>query len=104
MARQSLPRVLVVGGDRRFAALKVPGAAIEAVPSSRNGGNGRLYGAKAAILGGAIALVVVLVNWLGHSDSDAVNAACRAAGVRLLFVSGSSSAIKREVTAFLAGR
>jgi hypothetical protein len=104
MASNSLPRVLVVGGDDRFAILEICGAAVEAVPSSRNGGNGGVRRAKATILGGALDLVVVLVRWLGHSDSAAVNAACRTAGVPLLIVRGSSSAIKREVAAFLAGR
>ncbi len=104
MASGSLPRVLVVGGDDRFATLEVRGAAVEAVPSSRHGGNGGLRRAKATILGGALDLVVILVRWLGHSDSDAVCAACRAAGVPLLIVRGSSSSIKRDVAAFLAGR
>lgn len=104
MASCSLPRVLVVGGDDRFASLEVCGAAVDAFPSSRHGGNGGLRRAKAIILGGALDLVVVLVRWLGHSDSDAVTAACRTAGVPLLIVRGGSSAIKREVTAFLAGR
>lgn len=83
--------VLVVGGDARQGDRQVGDAIVKAIASSKFGGNGANRALIAAIRGGAVALVVVLARWLGHSEAHAIYAACRSVGIRYLIVRGGLS-------------
>ncbi len=94
--------VAVVGGDGAQVVPGVVGAAIRQFPSSRDGGNGRLQHALAAIRGGAFALVLVLVRRSSHADSEAVRRACRNSGVRVRVVTGGMTSVARAVRDLIA--
>jgi hypothetical protein len=94
--------VAVVGGDGARQVPLVAGAVICQFPSVREGGNGRQQHAIAAIRGGAFALVLVVVRWMGHSHCDNVRRACRRSGVPCLVVVGGMASVARVVEAFVA--
>ena len=102
MAVGALSRVLVVGGDGRVAAVAIEGARLHVLASSRFGGNGGPRRARAVIQSSGADMVVLLIRWLGHTESGAVVAACRAAGIPVLVVRGSASALKRELAHYMA--
>lgn len=83
---------VLVGGDARQGTRRVGRALVRAVASSKFGGNGAHRALIAAIGGGRVQLVVLLTRWLGHSETGAITAACRRAGVRYLLVGGGLSA------------
>jgi|GEM_PF-6603000 len=93
--------VAIIGGDGRGHDLGIPHATFRSYPSPRYAGNGTLHRAVAAVGGGTIHLVVMLVRWLGHSDFRRINGACKAADVPVLLVAGGISAARREVQLFL---
>jgi hypothetical protein len=84
--------VLLVGGDARHGTRFIGDALVRAVASSKFGGNGSVRSLVAAIRGGRVGLVVLLARWIGHSEAGAITAACRAVGVRCVFVDGGFSA------------
>ena len=93
--------IAVIGGDGRRLDLPFPTAIVRSFPSPRYGGNGSLRRAVAAIAGGRVGLVVLLVRWLGHSDSRSVAGICKSNGVPLLTVRGGASEAHRRVAEFL---
>jgi hypothetical protein len=103
MATGSVQQAVIVGGDTRFGAVTAAGWDIHAFASSRYGGNGSIHRAETTITGGTVDLVLVLVRWLGHSDSERVTRSCAAAGVPFLLVRGGFSAVRRELQAFARG-
>ena len=90
----SPPDIALFGGDARYGS-DVPG--LRTYPSSRTGGQGRIRSLLAAIGGGAISAVVILVRWVGHSERDAVHDACARAGLPCLDVPGGWSAARRSI-------
>lgn len=91
--------VLVIGGDgRRFGGRHGRGVEIRACASSKYGGNGRLHGVLAAIRAGAFDLVLVMIRWLGHSESAAITAACRIAGVPFRMIPGGMTSASRALS------
>lgn len=94
--------VAVVGGDGAHVLPDVIGAAIRQFPSSGFGGNGRHQHTLAAIRAGSFALVVILVRWSGHADSDGVRRACRNTGVPYRVVTGGMTSVARIVRALVA--
>ncbi len=95
------PAIVIVGGDGRGHDLRVAPASIRSFASPRYGGNGSLRRAVAAINGGTVDLVVLLVRWLGHSEFHSIVAACNAAEIPVLLVAGGFSAARRQVREFL---
>ncbi len=97
------PAIAIVGGDGRDHTIRVT-AEVRSYPSSRDGGNGTIRRAIAAIKRGKIQLVVLLVRWLGHPEYQSVVKACKVAGVRCLTVPrGSVSTHQQEVEDYLSG-
>ncbi|UQA61348.1 hypothetical protein [Polyangium aurulentum] len=102
--RACKPAIAIVGGDGRAHHIRVS-AVIRSFPSGRYGGNGSIRRAVAAIDGGKVELVVLLVRWLGHSEYDAVVKACKSAQVLFLIVAkGSVTAHQQEVQEYLNAR
>ena len=93
--------VAVVGGRRSPTIPDVVGAEVRHFPSSGYGGNGRHQSALAAIRGGGFALVLIVVRWMGHADSDGVRRACRNSGVRFRVVTGGMGSVARELRALV---
>ena len=94
--------VAVIGGNGTFVP-DVDGAVLHGFSSTRDGGNGRRRSAVVAIRGGGFVLVIVVVRWLAHGDSDSVRAACRRAGIPCRIVAGGMTAVARAVRAFVEG-
>jgi hypothetical protein len=94
-AGRSLPllAIAVIGGDARQCAAHTDAATIRLFSSSNDGGNGRLRAALAAIRRGSFD-VVVLLRWLGHSDSQVMVSACAAAAIPARVVSGGMTAAR----------
>jgi hypothetical protein len=92
--RESTSRseIVIVGGDARQGDRLIRGFRIRAVASTKHGGAGEHRALIAAIRGGNIQLVLLLVRWLGHPESHAIAATCRAVGVRCLVVTAGLSA------------
>lgn len=90
-------RVAVVGGDGRHGDVNLPGVQTRSFPSRRDGGRRGQGSILSAIRLGAIDVVLVLVRFMGHSDSAALKAACRTAGVPCRMVGGGSSCVERAV-------
>lgn len=97
----ALKRILLVGGDPNRPVPVVVGAAIERFGSQRDGGNGELRHACAAIKGGTVDLVIVLTKFCGHGVSGRVTVAARRAGVICWLRSGNCSAVVRDVAVWL---
>lgn len=93
--------VAVFGGDGR--AIKEPSSEVllRYFPSSKYGGNGRHASALASIRRRSVDLVLILVQWLGHSQFHAVVGTCVASGVPHRVVAGGASSAVREIRAFL---
>lgn len=94
--------VAVVGGHGASVVPEVVGAVIRQFPSSGDGGNGRHQHTLAAIRAGSFALVVILVRWAGHADTDGVRRACRNTGVAFRVVTGGMTSVARVVRALVA--
>jgi hypothetical protein len=92
-------KILVLGGDGRYSDLRV-GASVLALPSALYG-NGNTRRAIAIIAAGSVDLVVLFVRWLGHAEFWQIIAACTAANVRVLVITGGLSAARREVRTYL---
>ena len=95
------PEIALIGGDGRSSDLRLAPATVRSFPSPRYAGNGSLRRAIAAIDGGKVELVVLLVRWLGHSDFRSIVATCKAGDVPVLLVAGGMSAARRRVREFL---
>lgn len=93
--------VAVIGGDGRH--LTIRGVALHRFESAGDGGIGRQRSMVAAIRGGRFALVVVVVRWLGHGDSERARQACRRNGVPCRVVAGGMTSVARVVRAFVDG-
>lgn len=96
------PEVAVIGGDGRGADRWTDSASIRVFASPRYAGNGSLRRAIAAIDGGRIGLVLLLVRWLGHSDFRRIVAACRDGDVPFVLVPGGLSSARRILGEVLA--
>lgn len=96
------PRILVVGGDDRVHRLEADVVGLRAFPSSRFAGPLSIRRAVATIA--PTDLVVVLCRWLGHSDSAAITARCRAVGAKILTVHGGFSAALAAIRNALEAR
>lgn len=95
-------RILVVGGDARSAAiLHVAGVEVETVQGTNYGGSKSYHRITAVIRHGAPDLVVVLVRWLGHSESARLSKLCSTAKVPCLLVPGGLSSAKRQIADFI---
>lgn len=90
--------VAIVGGCRR---IDDPPRHVSLIccPSSRYAGGARFRSALEAIRNRAVAIVIVLVRWLGHSEFHALTRACRAANVPLVVVPGGVSSARRALIA-----
>lgn len=97
------PSIVIIGGDGRCRDLRVA-ASIRSFPSSRYGGDGSVRQAIAAINGGSVHLVVLLVRWLGHTEFWSIKTACAAAMVPFVIVAGGLSSARRQVREFLERR
>lgn len=95
--------VAVVGGDGGRAMPPLTGWEVRRYSSGRYGGHGPINKLIAAIERGSVALVVLLTRWMGHSESDRIRRACRAAGVRCLLAPGGSSSVGRLLATAPAG-
>jgi hypothetical protein len=95
--------VAVVGGDGRRPKPDLTAVEIQSFPSSKYGGNGRHQNTLAAIRSGSFELVLMLVRWLGHSDSRAIALACHAAGIPCRVVAGGMTAAMRDLRDFIDG-
>jgi hypothetical protein len=95
------PTIAVIGGDGRPASWQALYDVVRLFPSARNGGNGSLRRALAAIRKGKIKRVVLWTRWLGHSDSRAIEAACKRVGVPLHRVRGGVSSMRALIAAFV---
>lgn len=91
-----------VFGGGRWLAESVPNARISWVPSTSAGGAARFRHGVAAVRQGAVAYVLLLVRWLGHSDFHAVVLACRTAGVPYRVVPGGVASAARLIRTFLS--
>lgn len=84
--------ILIIGGDGRSRPTTEE---VRFIPSGRYGGQSRIAHAARAIRGGGVRCVVLLTRWLGHSEFKRISRACRAAGTRLMMVTGGiGSALK----------
>jgi hypothetical protein len=88
--------VAIVGGCRRIDD-PPPHISLVCCPSSRYAGAARFRSALEAIRNRAVAIVIVLVRWLGHSEFHALTRACRAASVQLVIVPGGVSSARRAL-------
>jgi hypothetical protein len=86
--------VLVVGGDARQGDRHINGTLVRAVASTKYGGVGGHRALIAAIRGGCVQVVILLARWLGHSESRAIAATCRAAGVRCVIATTGLTAAR----------
>jgi len=86
--------ILVVGGDARQGDRVVGNTHVRAIACTKHGGSGEHRAAIAAIRAGGIQLVLLLVRWLGHSESRAIASTCRTVGVRYLLVTTGLSAAR----------
>ena len=93
----SRDQVLLVGGDARQGDHLVGNTLVRAIASTKHGGNGGLRALIASIHAGSVRCVVLLVRWLGHSESGAIRKACRAVGVRCLLVTTGLSAARATI-------
>lgn len=84
--------ILVVGGDARQGNRHIGGTLIRAVASTKSGGGGEHRAVIAAVRGGNVKAVLLLVRWLGHSESRAITSTCRSVGVRCRIVRTGMSA------------
>lgn len=83
--------ILVVGGDARQGDRRIDGTLVRAVASTKSGGTGEHRALIAAVRAGSVKVVLLLVRWLGHSESRAITSACRSVGVRCLIVHAGMS-------------
>lgn len=86
--------ILVVGGDARQGDRVVGSTLVRAVASSKHGGSGKHRAVIAALRAGGVRLVLLLVRWLGHSESRAIASTCRTVGVRYLLVATGLTAAR----------
>lgn len=83
----------MVGGDGRVFGCAVPDVVLAHFPSRRDGGARGPRAVASAIRHGTVALVVLLVKWLGHADFWAIKRLCASRGVRCVSLSGGRSGL-----------
>lgn len=97
-----LPSIAIVGGDSHRFDLRRGDANLSFFSSSKYGGNGRLQSTLASIRRGSFDLVILMVRWLGHPESHALVAACRACQAPVRTVPGGISSVANLVDEFVA--
>lgn len=97
-------RVALVGGDERAGFAYPDGVEVRRYGSSGSCGNGGLKRVLQALSAGRIDAVLIIVRWLGHSESRSVRAACQRAGILCRIVSGGESSVVRAVRDLLNSR
>lgn len=85
-------KLALVGGDRRVD-LAHADVDLRVFGSSRCCGNGEGHRILAAITGGSLDAVIVMIRWLGHPASQQIRAACRRSGIPCHLVPGGGSAV-----------
>jgi hypothetical protein len=76
------PRVAVFGGDLQKLARDLAGLAdVELFGSTGQTGQGELRRVRAALRGGGVVEVCLVIRWAGHGEIDAIRRLCRALGV-----------------------
>jgi hypothetical protein len=81
-------KILIVGGRGRPSSAFPDGPDIQHFGSRRYAGSGDVARAVDCVRSGAVDVVIVLTNWLGHSEYRSLKARCKTAQVRLIHVSG----------------
>lgn len=76
------PRVAVFGGDLQKLARDLAEAAdVELFGSTGQTGQGELRRMLAALRGGAVVEVCLVIRWAGHGEIHAIRRLCRVLGV-----------------------
>lgn len=83
-------RTAILGGDGRQTGRWAEVGEVEIFRAARDGGNGELRRLEAAVKGGAIARVIILARFNGHSATRRIRHLCAARGIPVLVARGSS--------------
>ena len=76
------PRVAVFGGDlRKLTRALADLDHVELFGSTGQTGQGELRRISAALRGGAVRQVCVVIRWAGHGEVDVIRKRCRALGI-----------------------
>lgn len=90
-------RVALVGGIALWATKPLdPKTKIKRFASAKEGGTGELRRLVESIKRGGVDEVWILVCWIGHSETGAIEAACTKRGIPVTRFRGPGQARKRQ--------